>query len=131
MMNTENKQAGYSTKTYPVPTKRYYQTMELKNDPELIKEYVKRHSAEEFWSIIGEGIRSVGILDMEIFIFENKLFMIVEAPVDFDWDSAFAQLARKPKQAEWEDYMSIFQDCGEGLSSAEKWQLMDRIFHLY
>lgn len=130
-MIEENKLIGYKTKKYPFPTKRYFQTLNLKDDPELIKEYVKRHSQDEFWPVIGEEIRRVGILDMEIFIFENKLFMVVETPEDFDWDSAFAELAKRPKQIEWEEYMSVFQDCGEGLSSTEKWQLMDRIFHIY
>ena len=130
-MNEGNKLTGYTAKKYPFPTKRYFQTMNLKNDPKLIEMYIKRHSSEEHWPVIVEGIRSVGILDMEIFIFDNKLFMIVETPEDFDWDSAFAKLSTLPRQAEWEDYMAIFQDCEEGMSSSEKWQLMDRIFHLY
>jgi L-rhamnose mutarotase len=57
--------------------------------------------------------------------------MIVETPLDFDWDSAMARLATLPRQQEWEDYMAIFQDCAEGATSDEKWQMMDRMFYLY
>lgn len=32
----EDKKEGYPTKRYPVPTKRYCQKLNLKNNPELI-----------------------------------------------------------------------------------------------
>lgn len=122
---------GYKQKDYPVPTKRYCQTLELKDDPELIKEYIKRHSEGYHWPEINEGIRSVGILEMEIYLLGTRLFMIVETPLDFDWDTAFEKLAQCPRQAEWEEYMSIFQMADPKATSAEKWKQMDRIFHLY
>ena len=62
---------------------------------------------------------------------DNRLFMIVETPFDFDWDEAFARLATLPRQEEWETYMSIFQVARPGATSAEKWRMMERIFHLY
>ncbi|MDR0843707.1 MAG: L-rhamnose mutarotase [Tannerella sp.] len=122
---------GYQTKAHSGPTKRYCQTLDLKNDPALIEEYIKRHSEKEAWPEIREGIRSVGILEMEIYILENRLFMIVETPLDFDWDEAFARLATLPRQQEWEDYMSIFQDAKANATSAEKWKQMTRMFRLY
>ena len=39
----------------------------------------------------------------------TNLFMIVETPLDFDWDTAMARMATLPRQAEWEEYMSVFQ----------------------
>lgn len=122
---------GYKVKEYSLPVKRYCQTLELKNDAELIKEYVKRHSLAEAWPEIREGIRSVGILEMEIYILGERLFMIVETPFDFDWDTAMAELATLPRQQEWEEYMSIFQQCVSGATSNEKWQMMERMFYLY
>ena len=68
---------------------------------------------------------------MEIYIHDNKLFMIVETPLDFEWDTAMARLATLPRQAEWEDYVAMFQQCEKGSSSDQKWQPMERIFHLY
>ena len=125
------KQTGYKMKEYGIPTKRYCQTLDLKEDPELITEYMKRHSQAEAWPEIIAGIREVGILEMEIYILENRLFMIVETPLDFEWDTAMGKLAGLPRQAEWEDYMSIFQVASPGATSAEKWRLMDRMFYLY
>ncbi len=122
---------GFTAKQHPVPVKRYCRTMDLKNDPELIAEYVKRHSQAEAWPEIRAGIREVGILEMEIYILGNRLFMIVETPLDFDWDSAMERLATLPRQQEWEDFMAIFQDCREGDTANEKWKMMERMFYLY
>ncbi len=122
---------GYVQKNYEVATKRYCQTMDLKNNSKLIAEYKKRHSKAFHWPEINAGIRKVGILEMEIYLLGTRLFMIVETPIDFDWDTAFARLATLPRQAEWEEYMSIFQLVNLGQSSAEKWKMMERIFHLY
>lgn len=127
----ETKLTGYKVQEYNQPVKRYCQTLDLKDDPELIKEYVKRHSEAEAWPEIRAGIREVGILEMELYILGTRLFMIVETPLDFEWESAMAKLATLDRQAEWEEYMSIFQIAKPGASSAEKWQLMDRMFYLY
>ena len=125
------KENGYVVQEYKVPVKRYCQTMDLKDNPELIAEYVKRHSEAEAWPEIRAGIREVGILEMEIYILGTRLFLIVETPLDFDWETAMARLATLPRQAEWEAYMSIFQQADATATSAEKWQLMDRMFYLY
>lgn len=122
---------GYKVKPYAQPVKRYCQTMDLRDEPELIKEYRRRHSEGEAWKEILEGIRQVGILEMEIYILGSRLFMIVETPLDFDWDTAMARLATLPRQQEWENYMALFQQCREGATSDEKWQMMERMFHLY
>ncbi|MFV0326679.1 MAG: L-rhamnose mutarotase, partial [Bacteroides xylanisolvens] len=34
---------GYKVRAYEGPVKRYCQTMDLKGEPELIAEYVRRH----------------------------------------------------------------------------------------
>lgn len=118
-------------KEHTGPVKRYCQTMDLKNNPDLIAKYKRCHNQAEAWPEIREGIRSVGILEMEIYIIENHLFMVIETSLDFDWDSAWAKLAKLPRQAEWEEYVSAFQSCGTNATSTEKWRLMDRIFYLY
>ena len=84
---------GYTVKQHAVPVKRYCQTLNLKNNPELIAEYRKIHSREEAWPEIRAGIRSVGILEMEIYILGSRLFMIIETPLDFDWETAMDKLS--------------------------------------
>lgn len=67
---------------------------------------------------------------MEIYLIGNVEFMIVETPIDFNWDDAFGRLATYERQSEWEEFMSQFQDVEHGNTSDEKWQLMERIFSL-
>ena len=122
---------GYKSKEYGQPTKRYVQTMELKEDSELIRKYREAHDKEHFWKEIEEGIKAVGILEMEIYILDNRLVMIVDAPLDFDWNEAMTRLATLPRQAEWEKHVAEFQDCAANATSDQKWQMMERMFHLY
>lgn len=127
----EQKVEGYRVKQYNGPVKRFCQTLDLKDKPELIAEYRRRHSEDEAWNEIIEGIKEVGILEMEIYLVDTRLFMIVETPLDFDWNSAMARLATLPRQQEWEDYVAEFQQTTPGTSSDEKWRMMERIFYLY
>jgi L-rhamnose mutarotase len=127
----EDKKQGCRVKQYDGPVKRYCQVLSLKDDAELIAEYRKRHSKGEVWPETLAAIREVGILEMELYNLGTTEIMIVETPLDFDWDTAMAKMATLPKQEEWEAYMSIFQQADAGATSAEKWQLMDRIFYLY
>ena len=122
---------GYRQKQYGVPTKRYVQTLELRSNEEARREYIKWHSTEYSWKEIRDGIREVGILEMEIYIIGNMLVMIVDTPLDFDWDTAMTRLATLPRQAEWEAFVSQFQGCSADATSNEKWQMMERMFYLY
>lgn len=121
---------GYPIKNAGIPVKRYCQTLQLKNDPELIAEYKLWHGRERRWPEIPRGIKAAGILEMEIYIHGNTLFMIVETPLDFDWDLAFGKLAKMERQQEWETFVSRFQQTDPDSSSSEKWTLMERIFNL-
>lgn len=122
---------GYEVNKYEVPVKRYCQTLSLKKDAALIKEYRRIHSKENAWPEIRAGIRSVGILEMEIYISGTHLFMIIETPLDFDWTTSMDKLSHLPKQAEWEEYVARFQECVPECTSADKWTLMERMFYLY
>ena len=122
---------GYPSKRYSFPTKRYCQTLSLINDIDLIEEYKRIHSEENSWKEIREGIKSVGILEMELYIHGTTVCMIVDTPLDFDWDTAMEKLSHLPRQQEWEDKVSLIQQSSAGSTSAEKWHLMERFFHLY
>ena len=111
--------------------KRYVQMLDINEDPELIAQYKKWHSEEYSWPEIRQGIREVGILEMELYIRGNHLVMIVDAPADFDWQAAMDRLATLPRQAEWEAFVSKFQGCSAEARSDKKWQPMERMFRLY
>ncbi len=110
--------------------KRYCKTLLLKDDPALIEAYRKVHAPGACWPEITQGMKEVGILDMEIYIHGNQLFMIMDTVPEFDHEEAMKQLAAKPRQREWEEYVSRFQKTSADASAGEKWQLMERIFVL-
>ena len=102
------------------------QMLDINEDPELIAQYKKWHSEEYSWPEIRQGIREVGILEMELYIRGNHLVMIVDASADFDWQTAMDRLATLPRQAEWEAFVAKFQGCSAEARSDEKWQPMER-----
>ncbi len=106
--------------------KRYCQTLTLWDDPEMIEKYVEVHS--HVWPEVIAGQHEVGILSMEIYRQGRSLFMIMDTVDSFDFDRDMARLATLPRQAEWEAYVSQFQGCSASASSAEKWQMMEKIF---
>ena len=112
-------------------TKRYVQFLEINDDPELMAQYRYWHSEEHHWREVRDGIREVGIQEMEIYMLGNQLVMIVDAPVGFSWNEAMERLATLPRQAEWEAFVARFQGCSPDARSEEKWQPMERIFRLY
>ena len=122
---------GYSQTLTDGRTKRYVQFLKVNDDPELIRQYRYWHSEEHHWKEIRDGIREVGILEMEIYMLGNQLVMIVDAPASLDWQEAMNRLATLPRQAEWEAFVARFQGCSAEARSDEKWQPADRIFRLY
>jgi L-rhamnose mutarotase len=110
--------------------KRYCKTLTLENDPRLIEDYKKVHAAGAAWPEITQGMIDVGIVDMEIYLAGTRLFMIMDTVPDFDTESAMTELATKPRQSEWEAYVSKFQKTSADASADEKWQLVERIYKL-
>jgi L-rhamnose mutarotase len=110
--------------------KRYCKTLSLEDDPKLIAEYKRVHMPDNTWPEITQGMIEVGILDMEIYIYGSRLFMIMDTVPEFDHDRDMATLAAKPRQSEWEAFVSRFQKTGPEARADEKWQLMERIYKL-
>jgi L-rhamnose mutarotase len=120
----------YNEKNTHTEFRRYCKTIELKNDPELITAYKNVHAPGSAWPEIIQGIREVGIIDMEIYLAGTRLFMIMDTVPDFDHEKAMAELAQKPRQREWEAHVSRFQHTSEDATADEKWQVIERIFKL-
>jgi len=110
--------------------KRYCKTLNLEDDPKLIEEYKRVHAPEATWPEITQGMIEVGILDMEIYIMGTRLFMIMDTIPEFNHERAMAELATKPRQSEWEAFVSRFQRTSSEATADEKWQLMECIYKL-
>ena len=110
--------------------KRYCKILTLKDDPELISQYKEVHAINKAWPEITQGMKEVGIIDMEIYIHGNILFMIMETVADFDHNKNMKELASKPRQKEWENFVSRFQNTSIDSSAGGKWMLMERIYEM-
>jgi L-rhamnose mutarotase len=107
---------------------RYCLTLDLKDDPALIAEYEKYH--REVWQEIKKSIFDSGINSMEIYRFDNRLFMIMETDDGFSFERKTAIDAVNPKVQEWETLMWKFQQPLKNAKPSEKWVLMDKIFEI-
>jgi L-rhamnose mutarotase len=110
--------------------KRYCKTLELENDPLLMEEYRKLHAIGMAWPEVTQGMKDIGILDMEIYLSGTTLFMIMETVENFNHDQAMTQLAAMPRQAEWEVTVSKYQKTSVSVSAKEKWRVIKRIYKL-
>ncbi|WP_285060333.1 L-rhamnose mutarotase [Pedobacter ginsengisoli] len=108
--------------------KRYCLTLDLKDDPSLISEYEAYH--KEIWPEIRDSITASGIVDMEIYRFSNRLYMIMEVNDEFSFEKKGAMDAGNEKVQEWETLMWKYQQALPGAKPGEKWMLMDKIFEL-
>ena len=121
---------GYLKTTNKTNYKRYCKVLKLQDNNELIEKYREIHKPGKVWPEITRGIREVGIIDMEIYIHGNFVFMIMDTVPDFDHEQAMKRLAGLPKQKEWEEHVSRFQQAGSKSATPEKWEVVERIFEL-
>ena len=108
--------------------KRYCLALDLKNDPLLISKYIDYH--KEVWPEISSSIRENGIIDMQIYNFADRLFMIIETEDDFSFKKKNKRDSQNPFVIKWEEIMSKFQKRISISDSGEKWMLMEKIYEL-
>ena len=109
--------------------KRYCLTLDLKPDPALIEEYEQYH--REVWPEIKKSILDAGILSMEIYRYDNRLFMIMDTNEDFSFEKKAEMDESNPRVQQWEELMWKYQQALPGAAAGEKWKLMDKIFQLH
>ncbi|MEP6594546.1 MAG: L-rhamnose mutarotase [Ginsengibacter sp.] len=108
--------------------KRYCLALDLADDPVLIEEYENYH--KNVWKEITASIKDAGILDMEIYLVSNRLFMIMETGDNFSFDKKNAMDSSNPQVQEWEKLMWKYQQALPTAKEGEKWVLMGRIYKL-
>jgi L-rhamnose mutarotase len=106
--------------------RKYCLTLDLKNKPDLIKEYIDWHN--NVWPEIVDSIHLAGIISMEIFNYENRLVMIMETEDSFSFEKKSKMDAENEKVQEWENIMWKYQEQLPGSLPQEKWVVMNSIF---
>ena len=108
--------------------KRYSLALDLKDDTQLIKEYKAYH--KEVWPEIIKSIKDAGIIDLEIYITGNRLFMIMETDDLFSFARKTDLDDKNTKVQEWENLMWNYQQALPLSNTDEKWQVMELMFSL-
>ena len=109
-------------------TYRHCFALDLINDPELISPYKTYHEA--VWPEIEKSIKDSGIVTLEIYLVENRLFMIMEVNESFSFEKKDEMDANNPKVREWETLMWTYQQALPTAKEGEKWVLMEQIYQL-
>ena len=107
---------------------RYCLTLDLKDDVALIAAYEKYHTA--VWPEIRQSITTSGIINMEIYRYDTRLFMIMETDDSFSFQKKAAMDAADSKVQDWETLMWNYQQPLKNALKGEKWVLMNKIFQL-
>ena len=105
-------------------------TCDLKNDPELIKEYKQFHQPGNTWKSIVESIQTSGVQEMEIYLVGTRMFMIMKVEENFDLEKKRQLDESNPEVVRWEKLMSTFQQPYAYEGNETKWLKMERIFRL-
>jgi L-rhamnose mutarotase len=109
-------------------TRRFCLTLDLKDDPESIREYRRQHQA--VWPAVTDSMRRAGVLDLELYLLGTRLVMILEVDERFSFEEKARIDRDDPKVQEWEQLMWNFQKPLPEAKPGEKWILMDRIYKL-
>lgn len=104
--------------------------LDLRDDAAVIEQYKEYHRA--VWDEVLEGLRSIGIAKMKIFLHGRRLFMYLEAQDDFDLARDFPRyMSMSPRAAEWDALMREFQTPVPGAEPDDWWAEMEEVFSLY
>lgn len=107
--------------------KDFAQTVNLKDDPEVIRQYEHYHTS--IWPEVLASLKQVGILDMKIYRLGRRLFMFMQTEDDFDPEVDLPRyLTLHPRCQEWEDMMGTFQEKVPEAQPNEKWAMMKKVF---
>ena len=106
--------------------KKVAYTIDLQDDPQLIEEYIEYHS--NVWPEVQDGLKSVGLIEMNIYRLGLRLFMVMEVADEFDVATGLpAYLKTHPKCQQWEDMMDKYQSPLADAKPGEKWAEMQNI----
>lgn len=111
-------------------SKKLCYTCDLVDDNELIEQYKSYHSKGNIWPEITKSIRDSGIVDMEIYILGNRLFMIIEVDESFTTERKQKMDKENDKVQEWEELMWNYQKSLPIAKQGEKWLPMEVIYKL-
>ena len=110
-------------------TKHYAQTICLRDGAGVVDEYKAYHA--EAWPEVLHALKSVGVLEMKIYLLGARLFMYFETVDGFDPAVDFPRhMELNAKVREWGDLMRGFQEPAPEAAPGDWWAYMEEVFNL-
>jgi L-rhamnose mutarotase len=107
---------------------RHCLTLDLKDDATAISEYKRYHM--KIWPEIKQSLFDVGVVEMEIYLLETRMFMIMDVNNTFSLAAKAAADVVNAKVQEWETIMHGFQKQLPQSGQEQWWIPMERVFCL-
>jgi L-rhamnose mutarotase len=102
-------------------------TLNLRNDPKAIAAYKEYH--RNVWPEIEDLTRRIGVKKARIFLHGRRLVMYLETTDEYDPQTAFAEIMKDPKGAEWDGLMKDnFQEPLPEAKPGEWWLPMESVY---
>jgi L-rhamnose mutarotase len=109
--------------------KEFAKTILLKDDEATIARYRNYHN--HIWPEVVKSFRQVGVQDIKIWMIGRRLFMLMTTTDAFNPQTDFEKyLSLHPKNKEWEDLMTTFQEKAPEAKPGEHWAEMELIFQM-
>lgn len=109
--------------------KEYAFTVNLKDDPEIIRRYEEYHA--NIWPEVAESLKAHGITSIKIWRLGRRLFMLIQTIDSYDpVEASKKHRASHPRVLEWELLMDSFQERVPEAGGSGTWAEMKKIFEL-
>ncbi len=103
--------------------------LDIRDDPDSIREYRKWHEA--VWPEIARGMASCGVIAQNIYLIGNRLFMVLQVEDGFDYRTDFARYMEEiPQAKEWDGLMRGLQQPVPWAREDDWWTQMERVYDL-
>lgn len=107
---------------------RFCLTLAMYPDPVLIEEYKERH--RQVWPEVLQSLHDAGVLQMQIYLDENRLFMIMDTTDDFTLERKGEMDRANPTVMRWEREMARYQAADPETDASARWKRLDCVFDL-
>ena len=107
--------------------KCYAQTLCLKDDPDLMREYRTLHANS--WPEILDALKQVGVLSMKIFLKGTRMFMYFETVDEFDPAVDFPRhMEITPRAVDWGNLCCSMQVRAPEAGEGDWWTYMEQVY---
>ncbi len=116
-------------KDKPLYFKRYCMTADLEKSPQA-KEKMKASFQSQAWQEVVEYLQSLGVYDLEVYIYRQRLLAVLETSLEFDFTSTQNALETNVSYQAWEAETNINYAPLTPSTKDMPWFLLERVYEI-